>query len=430
MRMQRNLERSSSGPPTAVGRLGPPRNGPIRKRRMVASALLVLAVGLSGLGLASPRASAATSSPTQAQQAAAIVAIARTAMKTQHLNSVILRVTVDGKPVVTRALGTSIPGVPATTAMHFPNGAVAFSYLSTLLLEFVDEHKVSLDDTIARWMPNLPDANQVTLKMLANDTSGYPDFEQSPTFIAQQYADPFRSWTVAQRLAIAFASPVMYTPGTNWSYADTTMMILGVILQKIGGKPLATLLRQKVLNPLGLTGTVASQTADIPSPALHGFSSERRVALAIPPTTPFYEETTSWNSSWGTPPGATETTTIYDLTKTAEGIGSGALLSKASYKAQTDPNLLGFGQTTAQCPSCHKNINYFNYGLGIVRSGSWLLQNPLLDGYAADEAYLPSKKIAIRGGRDVRTPGVRRSRELSKLRRHDLPGDRCVHGPE
>ena len=62
----------------------------------------------------------------------------------------------------------------------------------------------------------------------------------------------------------------------------------------------------------------------------------------------------------------------------------------------TGPHLLGFGKKQDNCaPSCFTQINAYNYGLGIVRSGSWLLQNPLVDGYGAVEAYLPSKKIAI-----------------------------------
>lgn len=360
----------------------------------VLASLASLAMAISMVQFSPYSASASTPS-SRGQQSRAIVGIARKALTTMHLNSVILRVTVDGQPLVTKALGSSIPGVPAATTMHFPNGAVSYSYLSTLLMEFVDEDKVGLNDTIKQWMPDLPEADQVTLKMLANNTSGYPDYERNPTFLDEQYADPFRSWTVAQRLSLAFASPVLYPPGTNWSYAHTNWMILGVILAKVGGKPLTTLLRQKVLRPLGLTDTVADSTANIPSPTLRAFSSERREALSIPTTTPFYEETTSWNSSWGTPPGGAETTTIYDLTKTAEGIGSGKLLSKASYQAQTGPNLLGFGQTTAQCPTCHQNIDFYNYGLGIIRSGQWLMQQPLLDGYNADEGYLPSQKIAI-----------------------------------
>ena len=74
-----------------------------------------------GASFATPVASAA---PRQ-QQAAHIVAIARQAMKADHVNAVILRVTVNNKPLVTRALGMSVTGVPATTAMHFRNGSGA-----------------------------------------------------------------------------------------------------------------------------------------------------------------------------------------------------------------------------------------------------------------------------------------------------------------
>ena len=91
-------------------------------------------------------------------------------MKTEHLRAVIVKVTQGDKVVISQAFGESMTGVPATTAMHFRNGAVAFSYLGTLLMQFVDEHKVKLDDTIERWMPQLPEANKVTLKMLANQT--------------------------------------------------------------------------------------------------------------------------------------------------------------------------------------------------------------------------------------------------------------------
>ena len=354
----------------------------------------ILALVTSMALLSAPPASAQTA-PTRAQQAAALTAIARNDLTSLNLNSVIFRVTVNGRPVVTGAVGYSTTGIPATPAMHFPNGAVSFYYLSTLMMEYVDEGKISLNDPIGKWMPDLPEASQVTLKMLANNTSGYPDFETNPTFLAQQYANPFRFWSYDQRLALTFDQPILYKPGTNWSYSHTNTMILGAILAKVGGKPLATLLRQKVLNPMGLHNTVANPTAFIPSPVLRAFDSERRVALGIPPTTPFYEETTSWTSQWGTPPGGTQTTNIYDETKTAQEVGSGALLSKSSYRAMTGPNLLGFGQTTAQCPTCHKQINVYNYGLGLVRSGSWLVQNPLLDGYASVAADLPSKKIAI-----------------------------------
>jgi CubicO group peptidase (beta-lactamase class C family) len=287
-------------------------------------------------------------------------------------------------------------GVPATTAVHFRNGAVAFEYLGTLLMQFVDEHKVKLDDTIERWMPDLPQANKVTLKMLANQTSGYPDFETDPKWLSAFNADPFHIFTYAERIKYAFSRPMVFEPGTNWSYAHTNFMILGEVLARIGGKPLDVLLREKVFVPMGLKNTTASETSEMPTPILHAFDSERRSALKIPPDVAFTEESTFWNAQWGTPIGANETTNIDDMITTAVKVGTGALISKSSYEAMTAPNLLGFGKKQNNCaPSCFTQVNGYNYGLGVVRSGSWLMQNPLLDGYSATEAYLPSKKIAI-----------------------------------
>lgn len=367
-----------------------------RRRISWIMGVAVLALGASLATSAAAGASSATAvvSATPGNQAAHIAAIVQKAMKADHLNAAIFRVTVDGKPVVTGAFGTSMTGVPATTAMHFRNGSVAFSYLTTLLMKFVDEHKISLNDKVARWLPTLPEAKLVTVKMLANMTSGYPDYVTDPKFIAEFYQNPFHEFTNAELLAIAFSQPVSFRPGTNWGYAHTNMVILGQILQMTGGKPLATLLRQNILGPLGLTNTVASSTAAIPNPVLHAFSSERRDALGIPPATPFYEESTYWNPAWSTPAGSTETTNIYDMTATAQGIGSGALLSKSSYQAQTGPNLLGFGHAQSGC-ACAQQTTSYNFGLGIVRTGSWLVETPSFGGYAATEAYLPSEKIAI-----------------------------------
>jgi CubicO group peptidase (beta-lactamase class C family) len=332
----------------------------------------------------------------QPDQASAIAEIVQKAMKTDHLRAVIVKVTQGDKVITSQAFGESMTGVPATTAMHFRNGAVAFAFLGTLLMQFVDEHKVKLDDTIDRWMPDLPEANKVSLKMLANQTSGYPDYETDPKFLAAFNADPFHIFTFEERLTIAFSRPMMFHPGTNWSYAHTNFMILGEILSKIGGKPLDALLREKVLGPMGLKNTTASQTSEIQSPILHAFDSERRTALKIPSAVAFTEESTFWNPQWGTPMGANETTNIDDMITTAVKVGTGALLSKSSYEAMTAPNLLGFGKKQDNCASsCGTQTNVYNYGLGVVRSGSWLLQNPLLGGLGAIEAYLPSKKIAI-----------------------------------
>jgi CubicO group peptidase (beta-lactamase class C family) len=351
-------------------------------------------VGLLCAALAATPASAATKPPSK--DADAIAAIVRDSMQKYAVRAAIVRVVKDGKVVTTQAFGTSMTGVPATTDMYFRNGAVAFAYMGTLLMQYVEQGKVQLDDTIDRWMPQLPESDKVTLKMLANQTTGYPDFETDPGWNAAFNRDPFHLFTFQERLDYAFSRPLEFAPGTNWSYAHTNFMILGHILAKIGHKPLHVLLRDQVFKPMGLKHTFAYNTAKIPEPVLHSFSSERRAALGIAPGTFFYEESTFWNPVWGTPMGGSEVTTIADVTKTAIAVGTGKLLSKSSFRAMTGPNLLGFGQKQANCaPSCFTQIPAYNYGLGVVRSGNWILQDPLFGGYAAAEAYLPSHKIAI-----------------------------------
>jgi hypothetical protein len=77
-------------------------------------------------------------------------------------------------------------------------------------------------------------------------------------------------------------------------------------------------------------------------------------------------------------------------------VGTGALLSRPSYEAMTGPNLMGFGHKEPSCePTCFTQFPLYNYGLGVVRSGSWVIQNPQVSGFSATEAYLPSEKVAI-----------------------------------
>ncbi len=326
----------------------------------------------------------------------AIATIVRDTMAQKHLRSVLVRVTVDGKEVLTRADGESMTGVPATTAMHFRNGAVAISYVATLLLRLVDENRVSLDDPLARWLPDVPHADRVTLGQLAQMTSGYVDYViGNEPMNAELYRDPFRQWTTEQLLGYALDKPLLYEPGANWNYAHTNYVLLGLALEKATGQDMPKLLNEKVLGPLRLKNTANSFTPDIPAPVLHAFSSERRQALGIPPGTPFYEETTFWNPSWTITHGAIQTTNIYDLAATAEGIGSGRLLSQDSYQKMISPQLRGKTTALPGCTTCAPQTELYTYGLGIVISGNWVLQNPMFSGYAAVAAYLPSRRIAI-----------------------------------
>nr|HRD14973.1 serine hydrolase domain-containing protein [Mycobacterium sp.] len=329
-------------------------------------------------------------------RADAVLKIVRDTMAAAHLKAVLVRVTVGGEEVLTRALGESMTGVPASTTMHFRNGAVAISYVATLLLRLVDQNKVGLDDKLAKWLPDVPNADRVTLGQLAQMTSGYPDYVLgNAEFEAAFLADPFRQWTPQQLLSYAVNKPLLYPPGTNWNYAHTNYVLLGLALEKATSRDMPSLLRDEVLGALRLTGTTNSFTPAIPEPALHAFSSERRQALGIPPSTSFYEDSTFWNPSWTITHGAVQTTTIHDLEATAAGLGSGRLLSRESYQRMVSPELRGRTRAQPGCPTCGPQTDFYTYGLGVVLSGDWLLQNPMFGGYAAIEAYLPAEKIAI-----------------------------------
>ena len=362
----------------------------VRRLFAVMSALAVLT------GCAPGALTTQTPTTTDNAKADAVMRIVHDIMAQAHLKAVIVRVTVDGKEIVTQAVGDSMTGVPATTSMHFRNGAVAISYVSTLLLKLVDEKKVSLDDKLSKWLPEIPHADRVTLGQLAQMTSGYVDYVIGNTAMNEAlYANPFRRWTVHDMLSYAVSRPLLYEPGTNWNYAHTNYVLLGLALEKATGQEMSKLLSDKVLRPLGLTNTTSSLTPEIPSPVLHAFSSERRAFLKIPAGTPFYEESTFWDPSWTITHGAIQTTNIYDMEATAVGIGSGRLLSADSYKRMVSADLRGKTHKQPGCTTCDEMTNAYTYGLGIVISGNWLVQNPMFGGYGAIEAYLPSQKIAI-----------------------------------
>ncbi len=371
-----------------------------RPRRLARSARRLLGAALAAcLSGAAPVQAMNTNDERAADpaQAAGILRIVRKRMADDHLRAVIVRITIDGKEVVTEAMGESITGVPATKDMHFRNGAVAISYVATLLLQLVDENKVSLDDRLSKWLPDIPNADRVTLGQLALMTSGYRDYViGNDPFAKVLLANPFRQFAVQDLLAYANLQTLWYEPGTSWNYAHTNYILLRLALEKITGKTIPVLMEERIFTPLALRDTLdPGGTPAIAPPVLHAFSSERREHLGIAAGTRFYEESTYWNPSWTLSRGAIQTTNIHDMATSAEAIGTGRLLSPESHRLQIAPKLRGFGRPIKGCATCTTLSDFYTYGIGIVHSGSWLLQNPLFSGQAGIMAYLPSQKIAI-----------------------------------
>jgi CubicO group peptidase (beta-lactamase class C family) len=257
---------------------------------------------------------------------------------------------------------------------------------------------VSLDDSLATWFPDYPRAEQVTIKNLLNMTSGYADYVYQPALGDGLNQDPFRQWTNDELLAIGFAGPEQFAPGTNWGYSHTNYVILGQVLEKITGKPLAEVMQEYIIGPMNLTATGGNAgTPAIPFPVQHAFTAERAEYFGVTPTPKAYEEATFWNPSWTTANGAVQTTNIYDMTTSIEIVGSGSQVSPQMYAEQTNPNLVGFGSPdpTGVCTACRTNTTAGSYGLGVILLGPWITQTKSFAGAAASTGYLPSESLAV-----------------------------------
>jgi D-alanyl-D-alanine carboxypeptidase len=306
-------------------------------------------------------------------------AIVEQFMQEQDLRAALVRVDVGDRTLAALASGDSMAGEPANLRMNFRIGSIAIPYLIDVLLQLQDRGMLSLDDPISEWFPELPNASEVTLRMLASATSGYPDWVQgNPAFVEELLADPFRQWKTQELLDAAFAQPLICDPGACFHYAHTGFVILGKVVSEITGQSLARLMRTRVLGPLGLRHTEISALPAIPHPVLHSYLAFRG----------FYEDATYWSPSWGISKSLLMTATIGDSIRSAKALGTGALVSAEAQRQRLAPITIGLGG-----PDNFSNAYY--YGLGLRVSNSWQFQNPHLNGFNSISAYLPSRRIAV-----------------------------------
>lgn len=317
-------------------------------------------------------------------------------MVQNNVRAAIVRVMRGDEVVLMQAWGESMAEVPATTDMHFRSGAVSIPMVSTVLLQLVDEGTVTLDDTLATWMPDVPNADKITLGQLSQMTSGYADYVQDSTFLDDFNANPFRQWTSEELYTFGTSQALLFEPGTNWGYAHTNYVLLALALEKITGQSMIDLIQERIFDPLGMEQTADPGTPEILQPVLHAFDSERREYLQIPEELPYIEDSTYWNPSWSLGPGSIQNTDITDMATVIQAIGRGDMVSEESFEKMTALTLRGKTTKLDVCPiTCFVQNEFYTYGLGIVLSGDWLLQNPQYHGFAGVSAYLPSEDITI-----------------------------------
>ncbi len=187
---------------------------------------------LAGLALCS----AARADGLPAETERKIDAIVAEALAETGVPSASIAIVKDGKVALAKAYGQARldPAVPATPSMRYKIASNSKQLTATAILLLAEEHKLSLDDKVARFLPDLTRAQDVTLRQLLTHTAGYQDF------YADDYVPPFmQKDTTAQAILDGWAKkPLDFEPGTRWQYSNTGYVVLGVIVEKASGRPL------------------------------------------------------------------------------------------------------------------------------------------------------------------------------------------------
>ena len=140
------------------------------------------------------------------------------------------------------------PRTPATPQMRYSVGSISKQFTAASILLLQEQGKLSLDDKVGKFIPDLTRANEVTIRQLLSHTSGYQDYWP------QDYVMPVMLQPVmAQKILDLWArKPLDFDPGTKWQYSNTNYVIAGVIIEKVSGEPLLQFLQEKVFTPLGM----------------------------------------------------------------------------------------------------------------------------------------------------------------------------------
>jgi D-alanyl-D-alanine carboxypeptidase len=280
----------------------------------------------------------------------------------------------DGQIVYTKAYGDARldPKTPATPQMRYSIGSISKQFTAFAILLLQEQGKLSLDDKVAKFIPDLTRANEVTIRQLLSHTSGYQDYWP------QDYVMPMMMQPVtAQKILDTWArKPLDFDPGTKWQYSNTNYVIAGVIIEKVGRMPLLRFLQEKVFTPLGMTSVSDTDQAKLGDTDPAGY-----LRYALGPLRPAPKEGKGWMFAAGelAMPAA-------DLAKWDISIMDQKLLKPASYREFSKEVLLNNGLGT-------------HYGLGVdVNSQAGhraLSHGGEVSGFTAQNTVFPDDRAAV-----------------------------------
>ena len=271
----KEVTRTSIGRPRSQRRHGPPHLG---------SGLIVvgfLIAGCSSSPTSSPGTSATTPPPAavgssglkRIDQSALQAMLDKTAKEFLIPGAIILLRTPQGEFTVT--YGTTLLGAttPPRADTYFRAASNTKTMTAAIIMQLAQENKLSLDDPVSKYVPGVPNGDNITITELLNMRSGLYNYSDAPAIWENMDRHPAKVWSPAQLLAIAFAHPPNFPPGRAYEYNNTNYALLGLIIEKVGGKPLAQAMQERLFEPLHLQHTQLPPSAvnALPDPYSHGY---------------------------------------------------------------------------------------------------------------------------------------------------------------
>jgi D-alanyl-D-alanine carboxypeptidase len=280
----------------------------------------------------------------------------------------------DGKLAYTKAYGLAdiASHRPATTSMIYSIGSISKQFTAASILLLAEEGKLSLDDPVGRWLPDLTRANQVTIRQVLVMTSGYQDYWP------QDYVMPLMMKPASpEEILKGWAQkPLDFESGTKWQYSNTNYVAAGVIVEQVSGMSVVEFLHRSVFDPLGM-----KTVFDCDSSALPFGAPTRYQRYGLGPARPAPKEGKGWLFAAGE-----LAMTASDLAKWDISMIDQTILKPESYREMEKAELLKNGAST-------------QYGLGVgvslVSGRRVLAHGGEVSGFTAQNAVYPDDRAAV-----------------------------------
>lgn len=279
-----------------------------------------------------------------------------------------------GDIVYTHAYGNAKldPPTPATPAMRYSIGSISKQFTAAAILFLQQEGKLSIDDPVSKFLPDLTRANEVTIRMLLSHTSGYQDY-----WPEDYVMPPMLKATTAQHILDVWGKkPLDFDPGTKWQYSNTNFVIAGRIVEQVSGEPLMQFLQEHIFKPLDMRQVWNSDVKKLGETDAEGY-----VRYALGPLRPAPKEGRGWMFAAGE-----LAMPAYDLAQWNISIMNRSLLDQKSYDEMFKPVML-------------KNGDNSHYALGLfVRNMDGHLayeHSGEVSGFVSENVVFPNDKTAV-----------------------------------